>query len=705
MITGYLSRFSAPPGAELAVAVSTPAETFEVALVRLEGGDPRTTPQEQRETRIPSAVDGVHRGGEQPLVLGSCAVVPDHAALRGLARFTLHAWVQPTRPAAGVEQVLFARWSEAVGSGFVLGLDAAGHAFGRVGDPELRDVTPLTAGRWYALALVVDRVAGAVELHVAPAEERPADRTRAVAGALSPVAPDVPAELLIAGWRDAGATRPRGAFDGKLEAPTLLAQALTAPQLEVLRAESRVATAARPGLCAAWDFAQETEGDRVLDAGPHALHGRLLNLPTRAATGHAWGGEETAWPHAPQHYGAIHFHVDDVGDAGWEPSFAFRVPEELPSGVYALRLTAPGASRALPFVVTPGTRPRRRVALVLPWFTYLAYANDRALDPRLTRSLYDVHLDGSGCCHSSGLRPLEVLSPEYVSPETHAPRQFAADLFLVHWLDRVGIAYDVLTDDELHRDGAAALEGYDVVLTGSHPEYVSAEWLDALEAHLARGRSLMYLGGNGLYWVTSTHPRLPQAIEVRRGHSGTRVWTSAPGELHHSTTGELGGLWRHRGRAPQRLLGVGFAAMGWSGSAGYRRTPASRDPRWAALVAGLEEGDSFGAYGAIMGGAAGDELDRVDTALGTPPGTVVLASSAGHGAGYETTVEDVGELGSPEAAALRAQIRSDVTVYEHPAGGHVFSVGSMAWCGSLAQDDYANDVARLTTNALRWLLG
>jgi N,N-dimethylformamidase len=31
----------------------------------------------------------------------------------------------------------------------------------------------------------------------------------------------------------------------------------------------------------------------------------------------------------------------------------------------------------------------------------------------------------------------------------------------------------------------------------------------------------------------------------------------------------------------------------------------------------------------------------------------------------------------------------------------VFSVGSIAWCGSLAHDGYANDVARITANVLR----
>ena len=70
----------------------------------------------------------------------------------------------------------------------------------------------------------------------------------------------------------------------------------------------------------------------------------------------------------------------------------------------------------------------------------------------------------------------------------------------------------------------------------------------------------MYMGGNGFYWITSLDST-GRFIEVRREH-GTEHWQGAPGETYHATTGEFGGLWRFRGRAPQRLVGVGFTAQG-----------------------------------------------------------------------------------------------------------------------------------------------
>src|SRR5690606_32711922 len=106
------------------------------------------------------------------------------------------------------------------------------------------------------------------------------------------------------------------------------------------------------------------------------------------------------------------------------------------------------------------------------------------------------------------------------------------------------------------------LAPYSAVVTGSHPEYASGRMLDALDRYLQDGGNLAYLGGNGFYWVTTTYPDVPGVIEVRRGMAGTRTWESRPGEEDHASTGERGGLWRHRGRPPQLLVGVGFTAQG-----------------------------------------------------------------------------------------------------------------------------------------------
>ena len=80
--------------------------------------------------------------------------------------------------------------------------------------------------------------------------------------------------------------------------------------------------------------------ERVTDRSPRQRHGRTVNLPARAVTGFNWTGDVLDWRAAPEQYGAIHFHADDLEDAEWEESLSFTVPEGTPSGIYAARLRA-----------------------------------------------------------------------------------------------------------------------------------------------------------------------------------------------------------------------------------------------------------------------------------------------------------------------------------------------------------------------------
>ena len=46
-------------------------------------------------------------------------------------------------------------------------------------------------------------------------------------------------------------------------------------------------------------------------------------------------------------------------------------------------------------------------------------------------------------------------------------------------------------------------------------------------------------------------------------------------------------------------------------------------------------------------------------------------------------------------------VRSELVYFEGPEGGVVFSVGSIAWCGSLSHSSYENNVSRITDNVLK----
>ena len=324
-------------------------------------------------------------------------------------------------------------------------------------------------------------------------------------------------------------------------------------------------------------------------------------MPARGVTGHDWRGDETDFLEAPGEYGAIHFHDDDLDDAGWEVDFEFQVPTDLESGVYAARLRAGKGEDHVPFFVRPrkgmATAP---IALLIPTFSYLAYGNFEPGLPRQLLSLYDHHSDGSGVFYVSRLRPILNMRPdglEFWRDSTH-PHQLSADLHLVDWLHGKDHRNDVITDEDLHLEGAALLAPYKVVVTGSHPEYWSGQMLDGLQQFLSKGGRLMYLGGNGFYWVTSMDPE-GHTIEIRR-RAGTQTWEAAAGEYHHSTTGELGGLWRFRGRPAQQLVGVGFSALGPEPGRPYRRQPGSFDPRATFIFEGIEQDELIGDFPSLV---------------------------------------------------------------------------------------------------------
>ena len=106
------------------------------------------------------------------------------------------------------------------------------------------------------------------------------------------------------------------------------------------------------------------------------------------------------------------------------------------------------------------------------------------------------------------------------------------------------------------------------------------------------------------------------------------------------------------------------------------------------------------------GGAAGDELDRLDFELGTPPQALLLASSTGHNHHYQQVIEDIPQLKSERVygGSTHPPVRADMVYFETGGGGAVFSVGSLTWCGSLSHNDYDNNVSRITENVLRTFL-
>jgi len=670
---------------------------------------------------------------------GSFARVADpEARLAPEGAFTVHAFIWPSMP-GGQRQTVLGRWSVNGSLGYALGINPEGKLEFWVGDGETVDqVTgdaPLVPKVWVLACASYDPATGEARLrqigvqnawnsHIGPVA--PFDHDCHVVETLrcSPAKPDAP--FLIAGAHEENAERGRFVsmlFNGKIDRCGMVPRALSPDDMEAI---ARGEAPADP--LAYWDttagYSDRGIGTTIEDTGPHGLHAEGVNRPVRAMTGWNWRGREDSFRLDPSQYGGVAFHDDALADCGWSPTVTWTPPTDLRSGVYALKVTAGEAVDRIPVIVRP-ERPRAKIAVQMSTFTYLAYANEHlSFDAQIAQAIvahtpvisgddleyqklqefglstYDHHSDGAGVCYSSWKRPIINIRPGYRMAGMNFPWALPADLSLLWWLEHAGYDYDLITDHDVDREGVEALEPYKTVINVTHPEYYSEGMLDATEHYLTSGGRMMYLGGNGYYWVTAACPDDPACIEVRKLDTGSRAWQAEAGEGYLATTGERSGLWRSRGRAPQKLVGLGFTTEGMDRAEPFERMPDSFHQRVAWIFEGIGDEELIGDFGLARGGAAGVELDRYDLALGTPPHTLLLASSIDHTDNYPLVSEEISYAFPGRGGSQDPQVRGDMIYFTTHNHGAVFAAGSIGWSQALPCKGGENNVGVIMRNVL-----
>ncbi|MGQ7843448.1 N,N-dimethylformamidase beta subunit family domain-containing protein [Granulosicoccus sp. 3-233] len=722
-LIGYSDRLSASAG-----------ETIEFKL-SADGAD-RTTPRQVRSWLMhcicadpnpagPGIIersagdwyeDSEHAVVEQAFQAGSCGTSPNVELPSDATIIELSAIIWPTLLDGSSQCIL--SWGA-----LALCINDDNILFVQLGERVLCLAEPLSERRWFRVELILQRKGVQLEAILqqfsidksVPADHQggSADCKRSAtvidAAQLDLLLADAHRVVVAARQIDG---RLQQYYNGKLEAPCIRA---TNPLQDRTWSVS-------------WDFSRDMHSRTVADCESRELPLTLHNLPTRAMTGSQWQGDEMCWRHAAEQYAAIHFHDDDLVAFNWSSTFSFTVPDDMPSGIYVMRISDGDHDDAMPFFVcAPAGKPGNRICMLVPTFTYAIYGNHARPDwhpgwqqriedwnaypcnpaeyPGYGLSTYNHHRDGSGICHASHRRPLFNLRPGYSTfgeSSCSGLRHFQADSHLWAWLDAMNLGFDVITDRELHEQGVACIAAYDVLLTSSHPEYHTMESLDALQQYRDGGGHLSYLGGNGFYWRIAVHPEQADVLEIRRAEAGIRAWASEPGEYYHAFDGQYGGLWRRNGRPPQRLCGLGFSAQGEFNGSHYRRC--NHDPAFDWIFRGIDS-NIIGDFGLSGGGAAGFELDRADYRLGTPTNATILATSEGHGDDFILVPEEMlTHLTTLPGAPTEELLHANIIWFEVAGGGSVFAVGSITFCGSLPCNDFDNPVSRLLLNVVEHVL-
>lgn len=776
-ITGYSDKYSICPGDSIEFYVNSEQnEDYEAQMVRLIHGDTNPEGPGYKEEEIAAPCNRKYPGVNQRIHGGSYVIIPQDNRL-DVESFTLQAYIFPTTPDKGRQGIL-TKWVEADTCGYGLFIDDDGCLSVRIGDGN-GQVMNLSSGKkllrkvWYLAAASYDAGSGKVTLYQEPVVTstngglgmsllHPADETTAEVETINGMRPgsnDAPLLMAASTLSERSGRSIYGAhfkeaerpvelpeqtclYNGKIDRPRLSRRGLSKAEIEALaRGYKGCPSGLRNDVVGAWDFhaniTNNIASTYIIDTSPGHLNGHAVNLPVRGMTGFNWTADEIVYHHCPEEYGAIHFHDDDIDDARWETSLAYTVPDDLKSGIYAVRLRiggedSPETEDYIPFVVRPPLgQSVAKLALILPTNSYMAYSNDNlgtnsvvaqllagkvpvmnASDLYLNEhreyglSTYSLHSDGSGVCYSSRLRPILNMRPKYRHWLSPSLWQLNGDLHLTDWLEEKNLEFDVYTDEDLHREGVGLLNRYRLVLTGSHPEYTSEKMYAAYEAYQLAGGRWIYLGADGFYWVSEYHPDNINIIEVRKGEAGTRAWTANPGEYNNAFDGKYGGMWRARGRIPTKVCGLTFTAYGFDVSSYYRREEDSKRPECAWIFEGVGEDEIIGDFGLVGGGAAGLELDRYDLEFGTPHNAYLLARSEGHTNLMLQVNEEIhfAVRGYYGGGTENPQVRADMIYYKTPNDGALFAPGSLSWCGSLSHNGYNNNVSRILENAIRGFL-
>jgi N,N-dimethylformamidase len=705
-LVGYTSTLSVAPGDEVACHLSAADEgDVEVQVVRMRSGD--ASPGAPGLSYELVAADLLRRCqvAPQPVRTGSSAIASLGPLPLGQG-LSLQVTFSPTLHTGGEQVLVFV-------DGLALALDA-----------ELRPVLEVREGKappasctlehscslwsWYTLVGTWSGSELSCRLYEAPLLRRVSEVRCSNA---PPAVGEAEGAVLLA-------ARPFGSssFNGRLEQPAVVAGELGDQDARALAEPGRTLSELDSGLAERvlgwWDLSDGIGGWTVVDRGPRGATATMTNLPRRGVTGSRWDGMTASWQDDPTQFAAAHFLRDAIEDCGWPAACTWRVPSFVRPGFYAFRVRSPSEEELVPFFIRRqvGTTAPRPVLLLVPTATYLSYGNSRfwwedpiqeavsdrlvelgtedkylIVHPELGPSAYDVHEDGTDVTHVSHRRP-----NLFMRTTNRHFEGYISDLYLVDWLEANDVDYEVAIDDDLHRFGSELLNGVKVVVTGTHPEYVSDREFDALADFQAGGGRMMYLGGNGFQSRTTFSPDRPWLMENRRVPYWKSTHAGVAAEHLLAADGRPGGHLAAVGRFALQLVGVESATMGFDESLPFFRRPGL--PERASFVFEGVESEQVGAFGLIGGGVVGQEWDNSDSGGELPEGHVVLASSRGH------------SMIPPLFGTSREPYHADMTLVLRDGGGACFSVGTMAWCAALSHAGYDNDVARVTRNVLERFL-
>ncbi len=719
-ILGYSDKFSVNLNEELQIKVScTNIKSYKASLIKIIQGDTNKKGPGYKEENIKIDLGGPFKARYQTLPIGSYGYVKNKKNFTKLRNIFISTYIFPTLLKKRDKQIIFSKYDNAKKTGIELLIDKNDKINFIINKFNISINEKLTSNKWYLIEAGYDYYKGSIFISSKKYDDNKIilsniNKKKFIKKNLDLFNKN---DLYLAAKNNVGIIK--NFYNGKLDT------------LKFYNDDKILFNNKNKKIFIEFNFSKNISTNKIIDQSVNKLHGTLINNPSRGVVGFNWTEKARSWKNNPEVYTSIHFHEDDLTDCKWKTDFKFKIPNSIVSGIYAVKLFNKNNEFYIPFCLKPKiSQSKNKILFVMPTSSYLAYANNRiALDvpetetvcsrlieindhdlflqetPELGLSFYDVHNDGSPVFYSSKRRPIINFQPKtkgVLGGLGSNVWQFNADTHILGWLDHFNYKFDVICDSDLHKEGKNLLKNYDVLITGSHPEYYSLNMIKNIEKFKNNGGRLMYLGGNGFYWRISYDKYTTDIIECRKSEVGIRATETHPGESYASLTGEYTGLWRRNDHSPNKLVGVGMVSQGFDVSSPYFRTKQSYNKKVRFIFEGIKE-NMIGNFGLSGGGAAGLEIDSYKD-LESPENTIILASSKQHTDVYLMTPEDLLDPVPGIGGTESENIKSDMVFFETKNNGAVFSVGSIAWGGSMAWNNFDNNISVVTKNVLNRFL-
>ena len=373
---------------------------------------------------------------------------------------------------------------------------------------------------------------------------------------------------------------------------------------------------------------------------------------------------------------------------GWPETFSVQVGEDWPTGYYEAFLGAPDPAdpngwiegQTIFFVVRP-SQPGRNADILL----------------QMTTNTYNAYNGWGGHCYYADQSRDGRTVPRVSFHRPIVSQAYQWELHFIRWAETHGYRLDYATNADLH-ERPELLDHYKLVLSVGHDEYWSAPMRDALEAYIARGGKVAFLGGNNVCWQVRFEDDGATMVSYKTRFKDDPLYNpDGPNPL-------LTTLWGHHlvDRPENELTGVGYLRGGMHLEHGQFMDGSGaltvhRPDHWVFEGAAVKEGDSFGGDHTIVGYECdGCEFEMVDGRPvpthrdGTPRTFVILATAPASWPASDVEWYDRWEKGRIGAACLG--------IYTVPGGGTVFTASTTDWVHGLSGGDAV--VERVTRNVL-----